>query len=336
VSVPKTLDEARSVEWLSAALGVEVDDVVPGPIDDRVSTNARVQLRFADGRARDVWIKGYFSESGAALRDAGVPEVHFYRELASATGVRTLHCLHAEVDPATGSNILVTEDVGDGAVFPDGCQPCSPDQTAQSLAELATLHLATWGDPRWAAVPWLAPRMERYTVRRGVAEIADNFESDRARGVPASARDPQRLFDSYRTLAELAAAADPWCVVHGDAHIRNVYLDPAGRPSLLDWQLVQRGPWYLDVGYHIATMLSVEDRRANEAALVAEYVDRLVVGGIERPGAREVERALCLGFVNGFYLWGITLRVEPAAIAALLERLGTAVDDHDAYRALER
>jgi len=336
VSVPKTLDEARSVEWLSAALGVEVEEVVAGPIDDRVSTNARVRLRFADGRARDVWIKGYFTESGAVLRDAGVPEVHFYRDLASAAGVRTLRCLHAEVDPSTGFNVLVTEDVGDGAVFPDGRQPCSPDQTAQSLAELATLHLATWANPRWASVPWLASRMERYTVRRGVAEIAHNFESDRGRGVPASVRDPKRLFDSYLALAELAAAADPWCVVHGDAHIRNVYLDPAGRPSFLDWQLVQRGPWYLDVGYHIATMLSVEDRRANEAALVAEYVDRLVAAGIERPGAREVERALCSGFVNGFYLWGITLRVEPEAIAALLERLGTAVDDHDAYRALQR
>ena len=34
--------------------------------------------------------------------------------------------------------------------------------------------------------------------------------------------------------------------------------------------------------------------------------------------------------VGGFYLWGITLKVDPPITAALLERLGTAVDDHGA------
>ena len=38
-----------------------------------------------------------------------------------------------------------------------------------------------------------------------------------------------------------------------------------------------------------------------------------------------------LGFVHGFYLWGITLKVDPRKTAVLLERLGTAVADHDAY-----
>ena len=40
--------------------------------------------------------------------------------------------------------------------------------------------------------------------------------------------------------------------------------------------------------------------------------------------------------VHGFYLWGITLKVDPRHTAVLLERLGTAVADHDAYREIER
>lgn len=45
-----------------------------------------------------------------------------------------------------------------------------------------------------------------------------------------------------------------------------------------------------------------------------------------------VYQGVCRSFVHGFYLWGITLRVDPRATARLLARLGAAVDDHDAYK----
>jgi aminoglycoside phosphotransferase (APT) family kinase protein len=176
--------------------------------------------------------------------------------------------------------------------------------------------------------------MSLYTVNRGLREIRDNFSGAVGARIPASARDGERLIAAFRALAAEVEVAEPWCVVHGDAHIRNIYVEPSGRPSFLDWQLVQRGPWYLDVGYHIATMLSIEDRRRHESALVAEYVDRLVAAGIERPTDADVERGLRRSFVYGFYLWAITLRVDHLAIAALLHRLGTAVDDHDALEEL--
>jgi hypothetical protein len=35
--------------------------------------------------------------------------------------------------------------------------------------------------------------------------------------------------------------------------------------------------------------------------------------------------------VYGFFLWAITLKVAPPIIAAMLERLGSAVSDHRAY-----
>ncbi len=252
-----------------------------------------------------------------------------------AAGLRTPRCVHAEVDPDTGDNVLVTEDVGE-ATFPDGCVPCSVDETAESLGQLALLHASTWLDERSASSSWLDSRFELYTVSRGIADIAENFDGERGSTVPIGVRDPERLVDAYRSLAGDVAGADPWCVVHGDPHIRNIYVDPSRRVSFIDWQLVQRGPWYLDVGYHIATMLSVEDRRAHHDALVAEYLDRLSAAGAPRPSDEEVRRGLPRSFVHGFYLWAITLRVDSHATAALLHRLGTAVEDHDAYAELER
>lgn len=333
MGIPMTLEEATSPAWLSSILAAKVVDVAAGPVDDRVSTNVPVTVRLADGRSLDLWIKGYFGQ-GSLMRIAGVPEVHFYRELATTAGLPTPRCVYAEVDDASGLNVLVTEDVGPGARFLDGIDPCTPDQTAESLRQLAGLHATTWRDPRCADMDWLASRLQAYTMRRSGADIAKNLDGPNGSGMPRAARDGERLFEAYKALGAEVAEADPWCVVHGDVHIRNVFLDPVGQPTFIDWQLVQRGPWYLDVGYHIATMLSIEDRRRHQDELVEHYLDHLVARGIDRPTPAEVDNGLRRSFVHGLYLWAITMRVPPASIAALLERLGTAADDHDAYGVL--
>jgi thiamine kinase-like enzyme len=129
-------------------------------------------------------------------------------------------------------------------------------------------------------------------------------------------------------------SASEWSVIHGDPHIGNLYLDGARQPSFLDWQLVQRGPWYLDVGYHIASALEVEDRRRSERDLVRHYLDHLTAAGIGVSTEEDVWLGVRRGILHGFYLWGITLKVAPAITSALLTRLGTAAADHDALAAV--
>jgi hypothetical protein len=103
---------------------------------------------------------------------------------------------------------------------------------------------------------------------------------------------------------------------------------------MLDGQLVQRGKWYLDVGYHLASTLTVEERRRTERDLLRHYLDRLAAHGIAAPSWDEAWRAIGLGMVHGFFLWGITTKVQPDVIATLLHRTGTAVADHDALSGL--
>ena len=50
---------------------------------------------------------------------------------------------------------------------------------------------------------------------------------------------------------------------------------PPASASLVDWQLVQRGRWYFDVGYHIASTLTVDERRRSERDLLRHYLDAL-------------------------------------------------------------
>jgi hypothetical protein len=352
--VPSTLDEALTPSWLSAALGVRypgisVRSVERGPVVSRVSTNARFRIECAEalpeGLPPELCIKGYFNNPAAGR--AGIPETIFYREFAEATGVRTLQCHYAEVDPDTGHGVVITEDVltddavARGARFLDGCSDYSVDQTAQSLAELAKLHAATWNDasltdPSIEGRTWLAPRMEQTLRARGLPEISANFDGPIGAGVPERVRDAQRLVDVYPVLAAQVADAAPHVLMHGDTHVGNVYIDRDGNPSWLDWQVVQRGAWWVDVAYHIASALTVDDRRAHERDLLRHYLDELQALGVEPPGWDEALRDIRRGVVHGFFLWGITMKVTPQITASLLTRLGTAVDDHDSLDEVTR
>ncbi|MFC7886310.1 AMP-binding protein [Streptomyces sp. NPDC057376] len=344
VPVPNTLEELMSPAWLSSALGdrfpgVRVGKVTPGPVVSRVSTNARFRIECDEdlpgGLSPHLCAKGYFTDAGRPTRQSGVHEVSFYRELAASTGVRTLRSVYADVDPKTRHGVVITEDViAQGGSFLTPTSDYSPQSAAESLSQLAKLHAATWNDPALAATPWLAPRLAANLVHRGVSEIRGNFASDIGAGVPGEVRDAERLFTAYRALVEQVRDTSPWSVIHGDPHVGNTYLDADGRPSLLDWQLVQCGPWYLDVGYHIASVLTVEDRRRHEKDLLRHYLGELRAGGVEAPASEEAWRSLPLGILHGLYLWSITLLVEPPVRSALLHRLGTAAADHDAYAAV--
>lgn len=337
VAVPSTLDQALSPDWLTAALGlrypgIEVTGVEPGPEVSRVSTNVRFRIECAggvpEGLSPNLCVKGYFRDPGA--RSAGVFEAHFYRELAESSGIRTLRCVYADIDAETNHGVVITEDVAvHGATFIDGRSPYTPDQAAESLGELAKLHAATWGDARLAETPWLAPRLTSTVQSRGVPEISYNFDGPIGAGVPEEVRDAQRLVDVYKQLAAEAAVAEPWCVVHGDAHEGNLFVEASGRPSWLDWQLVQRSAWYIDVGYHIASTMAIDDRRKHERDLLKHYLDELRARGVEAPTWDVAWAGMKRGIVHGFFLWGITQRVAPPITTALLTKLGTAAADHD-------
>src|ERR1700731_4629998 len=140
-AVPDTLEEALSPAWLTEALalrfpGIKVIEVTPGPVISRVSTNARFRIECAcdvpEGLSPDLCVKGYFTDTGRVSRQAGEPEVYFYRDLAASTGVRTLRCVYAEIDPVTRHGVVITEDVvAEGGEFLDARSSYTPDQVAE-------------------------------------------------------------------------------------------------------------------------------------------------------------------------------------------------------------
>jgi hypothetical protein len=341
--VPNSLEEVLSPEWLTSALrrhypSIRVQSSTLGPVVARVSTNARFHIEYegAIGPSHDLCVKGYFGEEQASSRAAGEQEAYFYRDIAERSCVRTLKVVWADVDPVSHHGVVITEDVAaQGAIFLDALSPFSPDQAAQSLEQYATLHGRTWAAPDLPAMQWLTGRSAALLETRGLPEIAANFAGPIGAGVPEPVREAERLLSVARALRSRVSAAAPWCVIHGDAHIGNWFLDVDGRPNMVDWQNVSRGPWYIDVGYHIASALSVDDRRRSERDLLTHYLDAVQRNGGEPPSWDEAWRSLRIGIIYGFYLWAITLKVAPPITTELLARLGTAAVDHDAFAVVE-
>lgn len=342
--IPASLAETLSPEWLSAALstryaGLRIDEVTPGEVVSRMSTNARFEIASSSGLPAGLpstlCVKGYFEEYDQGPLAVGFNEAMFYRDLERTTGVRTLRPQYADGDLETKASVLITNDlVAEGGEFLDPLSPYSVDDTAATLEQLARLHATTWTAPMCATAAWLDPWFELLSAVRGIAEIRFNFDGDIGAGVPEAVRSPERLYDGLLAVAKLATEADPWCVVHGDPHAANLIRTADGLPGFVDWQIVQRGPWYLDVGYHLGCALDVEARRANERDLLRHSLDHLAAAGVAVPTEAEAWALVRLGLVHGFYMWGITLVVEPAITRVMLERLGNAVDDHGAFDAV--
>ena len=312
--------------------------VTAGPVVERLSTNARFEIECAggipDGLVPTLCVKGYFGEHGRAMVHVGEPEARFYAGLAEATGVHTLRAVYADVDARTRHGVVITEDVvAAGGQFLDARSPYSPEQTAQSLAELARMHAHSWGSNDLAAEPWLASRLSTYFAYRGVDDIQANFEGPVGVDVAPEVADAQRLAHALGVLA--ARGEGPgWTVIHGDAHVGNLFLDAGGAPGLVDWQLVQRGHWGIDVGYHIASALTTPDRERAERDLLAHYLECLRSHGVDPPGWDDAFDAYRAGIAYGYFMWAITLVVDPAIIRVLLQRLSAAAAAVDAFGSL--
>jgi hypothetical protein len=90
---------------------------------------------------------------------------------------------------------------------------------------------------------------------------------------------------------------------------------PGRRFVVVDWQTVSWGPVMTDAAYFLGGSLTVENRRANEQALVGEYRDAL-----EAHGVRGFDWDACWeGYRRESFL-GILMAVAPAMIVERTER----------------
>ena len=342
---PIDAHEVVTPEWLSLALsqgrdpvtvtGVEVIETL-GPSALKI----RMKLTYDQQRSDlpdAICLKGIFDPALTAWLNSGAQQAEalFYRDVAPSLNVRVPRSYVSGVDTATKNGVIIMEDlVPQGVHFMSAMSPYTPDQVRGSLDQLAALHGGTW-DLADDAYPWVTSKMASFGSGGSVSaeRITELMSGERGEPLPDVLRKGETIFAGIAALAQREESLEA-VFVHGDSHGGNVYQTSEGGIGLIDWQVLQRGHWSVDLAYHMAAALDIEDRRANEEALLDHYLDRLAFHGGKPPSRDEAWRLYRESFPYGLLMWGMTQRVEPQIVNRFVARLGTAAMDHDSFAAL--
>lgn len=250
----------------------------------------RVTLAYLPGISADaptsiiVKIASPFETSRATGRDSGIyeAEVVFYRDLASGLSVSVPRCHAAVYENETGHFTLVFDDLSETTKVGDVLAGGSVEQARLALKELARMQASCWNAPTLRANPILADTSRLKALFDGYVTAAPPFIADLGEEMTAAkiALIERAMPAAPRWLAETPG---PFVVQHGDYRLDNMLFGisvEAPPLTILDWQTVRLGAPLVDAAYYLSGCLTVEERRANEHALLLEYHDTLREFGI--------------------------------------------------------
>ncbi len=332
LEVPTLLEGALDPAWLSRALGTSIGSVETVEVIKTVATKVRFRAAPADGSAPlALCIKGLFGDD-PMVRLGGptmVREADFYGKIAAQVNVRVPQLVTNVIDREAQQGAVIMRDlIADGATFCSALDPFTADDAAASVGQIAALHA---GQSLLAGNGWIGRRIDEFASSPHMtAETLQSLLDDpRGDPLPEGIKSAERLLAGIRVLAGRDAER-PQFLVHGDAHAGNIFRTASG-PGLIDWQLLQSGGWALDVAYHLCAVLPLELAEAEERRLLGHYLDHARGLGLTMPDAETAWAQYREAVVYGFYLWGITRRVDPPIIREFTKRLGLAVARHDSF-----
>lgn len=334
---PVRLADVLDPSWLSTALTDVADGerVVESRVVDSLKTIAS-KIRFEavverpDGTrtTRHYCVKGCFGEGGRA----GMLELEarVYRDVRPVVDVRMPRAAYASTDVTSGRSVIILEDIlANGGTLLNALTPYPPETIEGTLAQLARLHAATWGEEGRARFDWLP----RSTIARAdfpIDLVQELLNDGRGPDLPPYLRDAAKVKEAVTRVTD----GPPICIVHGDAHSGNAYMDRTGQAGWYDWQCIHAGHWATDVSYHIGTALETDLRRRHEKALLQRYLDELAQLGQEPPPWDEAWEEYCLHLAYGYWMWSITRFHSRAVVLEHIPRLGNAIVDHGTFERL--
>jgi hypothetical protein len=347
LTIPPDWDSVTPA-WMTAALaraypGIEVSRVELVLRDDGTNRRARLALDYGRGSGpRTVFVKaadpahaklnamtgGLFNEP--RLFRAGVPLPVDHPAVYLSL-----------IDEANLDFFLLMEDVTARGGDPrDSTRPLTVDQATNGVRSLARLHSTYWGKrlTDCTALAWVEPLVAWSGMAGGI-----DVGLRRARDtVPPEVRDltGDAIEAGYWTRFVTTLADGPQTLLHGDPHIGNTYVLPDDQVGFLDWQVLRRGNHSLDLGYFVQGALTIEDRRASDAALIAEYHKALDLPDDERPTVEEIWLRYRASVTHGLALWLATASSDtwqrPDVSLALAQRYAAAFVDLDTPDALDQ
>jgi thiamine kinase-like enzyme len=127
-------------------------------------------------------------------------------------------------------------------------------------------------------------------------------------------------------------AESPWTLVHADYRLDNLFFTGDNALSVVDWQIISRGPAAFDLAYFMTGSVKPADRRAWETELLHEYHKSLEEGGVSNYSFEQLHedyrRSVLFCFLYAVIIIGqmdISGERGQALFQASLERTVTAI-----------
>ena len=345
-----TTVEGLTKEWLTAALSQRFPNTVVSSLKVvRViwgtATKVLLTAEYAGDQGvvrppRDLCVKACLDERVKGLADPSlfVREAGFYRDLAAQLAIPQPRTWYADSDSRATQGIIVFDDLSpEGVTFGEpGGETYSPDTVVSGVETQACWHAATW-DAKPGRYSWLRPGGATRLVAANLLTEDywhGHFNQKGAPVLPQGLQDRQKIHAALKRLWQLDDAST-YCLAHGDAHIGNTYVDPAGKVGFIDWQSVCLGPWSYDVAYFVGGALTISDRRVHERDILAHYLKCLAANGGPLIAMEDAWPDYVRHTLHGF-LWALTPSAfQPLErVVAMADRYLAAMIDHDTLSAL--
>ncbi|NDZ96029.1 phosphotransferase [Streptomyces sp. SID6673] len=328
-------------EWMTAVLAahhpdVEVCGVEVTLRDDGTNRRARLAITYAEGIGPATVFAKSADPEHVVLHKLTSGLFHEPRLFNSGVTL-PIECplTYAALMDTDGDNFcLVMEDMAArGADMRDATRPMTVEQAANGVRALARLHGRFWGHriASERSLAWLEPfetweGMDAAPIEQAFAHLGDDAPDE------VTSLSIGELIDDIWKPYIHTLTAGPQTLLHGDPHIGNTYLLPDGEVGFLDWQVVRRGNWSLDLGYFLQGALTVDDRRRSERDLLTEYRDALAMPESEKPGPDDILLGYRAAAAHGLTLWLCTasageLWQRPDIARALARRYSAAYAD---------
>jgi hypothetical protein len=269
-------------------------------------------------------------------------ETRFYKEISGEIKEHVPQFFLARSSTRGGRFVLLLEDLDAGGFYTkDTTNPCTLDEAKTVMSTLAAIHARFWESPRLSGdLAWLQTyetdrnlRLNRLMRQLSLKRTLTRFGDLIPNPVRASAA---FINDGYDAL-EAYWTTPPQTLIHGDAHVGNMYFDE-GKVGLLDWQVIRRGQGMRDVSYFMVQSLATETRRDHEKELIRLYLDSLGSAGVT---GLDFETAWFQHRSHVLYSWIAVLVTAAAAtfqrdavVRASLGRCVAAIEDLDSVGAL--
>lgn len=348
LSIPQGWDGITPT-WMTTAIarhhpGAVVDSVRVALRDDGTNKRARLELTYSAGSGPATVFAKAVDPEHADLVALTSGLYHEPRLFASEVPLPLDHptVYAALIDEERKDFLMIMEDVVARGTDPrDSTRPMSVEQVANGVRGLARLHSAFWGDRLTgnAALGWVEPFVAFEGMQYAPLHIARERLGDTVAGEVLSLTGEQLFIDIWaRYVATLTSS--PQTLLHGDPHIGNTYVLPDDDVGFLDWQMVRRGNWSLDLGYFLQGALTIEDRRRSERDLLDEYRGALRLPPSEMPSRDEILLRYRASVAHGLAIWMATLSGGDAwqsaqICLALAQRYAAAYMDLDTPAAID-